>query len=210
MKLHLNLSLMEHYERHCPDADHRLNCLIPPPPNYKVLEHPCICCSLWVGAVESCRVWDIEFTIHLPVCYDGDGSRDISSLLLDCLTCEVRIVNGFLKSFVVKVVNQYAYSRQLDPSYNQCILAFWGTKSLLIWMFGRCHTTVLTCPCLQGINHNPKFGAVLLELILLILCAHWGGSRCLSSGQQAEMQYGKRMCPTHSSRLRNQISIGWW
>ncbi|KAG0591906.1 hypothetical protein KC19_1G211000 [Ceratodon purpureus] len=36
MKLKLNLSLMEHYERHCPPTDHRLNCLIPPPPNYKV------------------------------------------------------------------------------------------------------------------------------------------------------------------------------
>lgn len=36
MKLKLNLSVMEHYERHCPPADHRLNCLIPPPPNYKV------------------------------------------------------------------------------------------------------------------------------------------------------------------------------
>lgn len=36
MKLKLNLSLMEHYERHCPPPDHRLNCLIPPPPNFKV------------------------------------------------------------------------------------------------------------------------------------------------------------------------------
>lgn len=67
MKLHLNLSLMEHYERHCPDADHRLNCLIPPPPNYKVLVHPCICCSLYHGAVESWRVWDIESLLHLPL-----------------------------------------------------------------------------------------------------------------------------------------------
>lgn len=36
MKLKLNLSLMEHYERHCPPNHLRLNCLIPPPPNYKV------------------------------------------------------------------------------------------------------------------------------------------------------------------------------
>jgi hypothetical protein len=36
LKLKLNLSLMEHYERHCPPPHRRLNCLIPPPPNYKV------------------------------------------------------------------------------------------------------------------------------------------------------------------------------
>lgn len=36
LKLKLNHSVMEHYERHCPPADHRLNCVIPPPPNYKV------------------------------------------------------------------------------------------------------------------------------------------------------------------------------
>ncbi|KAG0590062.1 hypothetical protein M758_1G067100 [Ceratodon purpureus] len=36
LKLKLNHSVMEHYERHCPPSDHRLNCLIPPPPNYKV------------------------------------------------------------------------------------------------------------------------------------------------------------------------------
>eukprot|EP00250_Pteridium_aquilinum_P021226 c25061_g3_i1 orf=435-2372(-) len=35
-KLKLNLSLMEHYERHCPPSHRRLNCLIPPPSNYKV------------------------------------------------------------------------------------------------------------------------------------------------------------------------------
>ncbi|KAI5074057.1 hypothetical protein GOP47_0012070 [Adiantum capillus-veneris] len=35
LKLKLNLSLMEHYERHCPPPHRRLNCLIPPPPNYK-------------------------------------------------------------------------------------------------------------------------------------------------------------------------------
>lgn len=36
MKIKLNTSLMEHYERHCPPPERRLNCLIPPPPNYKV------------------------------------------------------------------------------------------------------------------------------------------------------------------------------
>lgn len=36
LKLKLNLSLMEHYERHCPPSHRRLNCLIPPPSNYKV------------------------------------------------------------------------------------------------------------------------------------------------------------------------------
>ncbi|KAL8475352.1 hypothetical protein ACS0TY_028144 [Phlomoides rotata] len=36
MKLKLNLSLMEHYERHCPHPDSRFNCLIPPPIGYKI------------------------------------------------------------------------------------------------------------------------------------------------------------------------------
>nr|VDD07802.1 unnamed protein product [Brassica oleracea] len=32
MRLKLDLSLMEHYERHCPPPERRFNCLIPPPP----------------------------------------------------------------------------------------------------------------------------------------------------------------------------------
>ncbi|XP_037467254.1 probable methyltransferase PMT9 [Triticum dicoccoides] len=36
LRLRLNLSLMEHYERHCPPAPRRLNCLIPPPDGYLV------------------------------------------------------------------------------------------------------------------------------------------------------------------------------
>ncbi|KAG5406105.1 hypothetical protein IGI04_012224 [Brassica rapa subsp. trilocularis] len=36
MRLKLDLSLMEHYERHCPPPERRFNCLIPPPPGYKV------------------------------------------------------------------------------------------------------------------------------------------------------------------------------
>ncbi|KAL6292246.1 hypothetical protein ACE6H2_000388 [Prunus campanulata] len=36
MRLKLDLSLMEHYERHCPAPERRYNCLIPPPPGYKV------------------------------------------------------------------------------------------------------------------------------------------------------------------------------
>ncbi|XP_077228260.1 putative methyltransferase PMT9 [Tasmannia lanceolata] len=36
LKLKLNLSLMEHYERHCPPPDRRYNCLILPPLGYKV------------------------------------------------------------------------------------------------------------------------------------------------------------------------------
>ncbi|KAI3474936.1 hypothetical protein Pfo_030247 [Paulownia fortunei] len=36
MKLKLNLSLMEHYERHCPHPERRYNCLIPPPVGYKI------------------------------------------------------------------------------------------------------------------------------------------------------------------------------
>lgn len=35
-RLKLDLSLMEHYERHCPQPERRFNCLIPPPPGYKV------------------------------------------------------------------------------------------------------------------------------------------------------------------------------
>ncbi|CAL5337408.1 unnamed protein product [Camellia sinensis] len=36
MRLKLDLALMEHYERHCPPAERRFNCLIPPPPGYKI------------------------------------------------------------------------------------------------------------------------------------------------------------------------------
>lgn len=36
LRLKLDLSLMEHYERHCPPAERRFNCLIPPPHGYKV------------------------------------------------------------------------------------------------------------------------------------------------------------------------------
>uniref|UniRef100_A0A0A9HK57 Methyltransferase n=1 Tax=Arundo donax TaxID=35708 RepID=A0A0A9HK57_ARUDO len=36
LRLWLNLSLMEHYERHCPPAPRRLNCRIPPPNGYRV------------------------------------------------------------------------------------------------------------------------------------------------------------------------------
>ncbi|KAK7345760.1 hypothetical protein VNO77_16371 [Canavalia gladiata] len=35
-RLKLDLTLMEHYERHCPMPDRRYNCLIPPPPGYKI------------------------------------------------------------------------------------------------------------------------------------------------------------------------------
>ena len=36
LRLKLDLSLMEHYERHCPPQERRYNCLIPPPHGYKV------------------------------------------------------------------------------------------------------------------------------------------------------------------------------
>ncbi|XP_010556908.1 PREDICTED: probable methyltransferase PMT8 [Tarenaya hassleriana] len=36
MRLKLDLSVMEHYERHCPPPERRFNCLIPPPPGYKI------------------------------------------------------------------------------------------------------------------------------------------------------------------------------
>ncbi|KAL0918434.1 hypothetical protein M5K25_010443 [Dendrobium thyrsiflorum] len=35
-RLKLDLSLMEHYERHCPQPERRFNCLIPPPRGYKI------------------------------------------------------------------------------------------------------------------------------------------------------------------------------
>ncbi|ESW34548.1 hypothetical protein PHAVU_001G161900 [Phaseolus vulgaris] len=35
-RLKLDLSVMEHYERHCPIPERRYNCLIPPPPGYKI------------------------------------------------------------------------------------------------------------------------------------------------------------------------------
>ncbi|CAK8571757.1 unnamed protein product [Lathyrus sativus] len=35
-RLKLDLNLMEHYERHCPVPERRFNCLIPPPPGYKI------------------------------------------------------------------------------------------------------------------------------------------------------------------------------
>ncbi|XP_009336137.2 probable methyltransferase PMT3 [Pyrus x bretschneideri] len=35
-RLKLDLSVMEHYERHCPVPERRFNCLIPPPPGYKI------------------------------------------------------------------------------------------------------------------------------------------------------------------------------
>lgn len=35
LKLKPNLSLMEHYERHCPPPERRYNCLVPPPKGYK-------------------------------------------------------------------------------------------------------------------------------------------------------------------------------
>lgn len=36
LKLKPNLTLMEHYERHCPPPERRFNCLIPPPNGYKI------------------------------------------------------------------------------------------------------------------------------------------------------------------------------
>ncbi|OIV90524.1 hypothetical protein TanjilG_32401 [Lupinus angustifolius] len=35
-RLKLDLTLMEHYERHCPMPERHYNCLIPPPPGYKI------------------------------------------------------------------------------------------------------------------------------------------------------------------------------
>ncbi|XP_043704777.1 probable methyltransferase PMT9 isoform X2 [Telopea speciosissima] len=40
LKLKINLTFMEHYERHCPPPERRYNCLIPPPVGYKMLKFP--------------------------------------------------------------------------------------------------------------------------------------------------------------------------
>ena len=47
LKLKPNLTLMEHYERHCPPPERRFNCLIPPPIGYKVRECSCWCMCLF-------------------------------------------------------------------------------------------------------------------------------------------------------------------
>ena len=36
LRLKLNMTLMEHYERQCPPTERRYNCLVPPPVGYKV------------------------------------------------------------------------------------------------------------------------------------------------------------------------------
>ena len=46
LKLKLNLSLMEHYERHCPPPARQYNCLVPPPSGYKVGGWHCSCRSI--------------------------------------------------------------------------------------------------------------------------------------------------------------------
>jgi hypothetical protein len=46
LRLCLNLSPMEHYERHCPPTPRHLNCLIPPPDGYrarKTKDHVSVC-----------------------------------------------------------------------------------------------------------------------------------------------------------------------
>ncbi|KAI4970530.1 hypothetical protein ZWY2020_001444 [Hordeum vulgare] len=53
LRLRLNLSLMEHYERHCPPAPRRLNCLIPPPDGYLV-------------PIRWPRSWDEVWTANIP------------------------------------------------------------------------------------------------------------------------------------------------
>ncbi|KAF8411011.1 hypothetical protein HHK36_003550 [Tetracentron sinense] len=36
MRLNLDLSFTEYYERRCPHPERRYNCLVPPPPGYKL------------------------------------------------------------------------------------------------------------------------------------------------------------------------------
>ncbi|XP_073100455.1 probable methyltransferase PMT9 isoform X2 [Elaeis guineensis] len=48
LKLKVNLSLMEHYERHCPPPSRRYNCLIPPPVGYRaVIRWPASRDAVW-------------------------------------------------------------------------------------------------------------------------------------------------------------------
>lgn len=60
LRLKLDLNLMEHYERHCPPADRRYNCLIPPPPGYQVkpdTPFECgACFSLFLFVCEICQI----------------------------------------------------------------------------------------------------------------------------------------------------------
>ncbi|KAG6394893.1 hypothetical protein SASPL_145484 [Salvia splendens] len=57
MRLKLDLSLMEHYERHCPLPERRFNCLIPPPPGYKIP-------IKWPSSRD--EVWKAKYTPHSP------------------------------------------------------------------------------------------------------------------------------------------------
>lgn len=58
LKLKPNLSLMEHYERHCPPPERRYNCLVPPPKGYKVS-----------GCGHLCGCW---FWLRLYLVFDSD------------------------------------------------------------------------------------------------------------------------------------------
>lgn len=56
LKLKVNLTLMEHYERHCPPPERRYNCLIPPPIGYKVCF---LCCLIRVIFVFASVIVDV-------------------------------------------------------------------------------------------------------------------------------------------------------
>lgn len=69
LKLKVNHSNMEHYERHCPPPDHRLHCLIPPPANYKVGEQELLKLIAHVDTIAAVDLaCDIVFCFLLSNC----------------------------------------------------------------------------------------------------------------------------------------------
>lgn len=56
LKLKPNLTLMEHYERHCPPPERRFNCLIPPPIGYKV-------CESVLAGVRVCLIFALQLVL---------------------------------------------------------------------------------------------------------------------------------------------------
>jgi len=75
LRLKLDLSLMEHYERHCPPPERRFNCLIPPPAGYKVkstLRVDVICnfnisLSIHLYCVCQCQTILVPLVLQIPI-----------------------------------------------------------------------------------------------------------------------------------------------
>ena len=68
LKLKVNHSNMEHYERHCPPPDHRLHCLIPPPANNKVGEQELLKSIAHLDTIDAVDLaCDLVFSIFCSV-----------------------------------------------------------------------------------------------------------------------------------------------